>query len=44
MQTLQSILLATHTTDAIELLKNLISIPSISREENRTADTIEAFL
>ncbi len=44
MQTLQSILLAERTSEAIELLKTLISIPSISREENRTADTIEFFL
>jgi acetylornithine deacetylase len=44
MQTIQPILLSELTSDAIELLKTLISIPSISREENRTADTIEAFL
>lgn len=29
------------TADAIELLKQLIAIPSFSREENRTADLIE---
>ncbi|MFD2161372.1 M20 family metallo-hydrolase [Paradesertivirga mongoliensis] len=29
--------------ESIELLKRLISIPSISREENKTADTIELF-
>jgi acetylornithine deacetylase len=44
MQILQSILLAERTSEAIDLLKTLISIPSISREENRTADTIAAFL
>jgi acetylornithine deacetylase len=44
MQTIQPILLSELTSDAIELLKTLISIPSISREENRTADTIEHFL
>lgn len=31
-------------TDAVELLQNLISIPSFSKEENRTADLIEHFL
>lgn len=32
------------TEESVGLLKNLISIPSLSREENETADTIEAFL
>ncbi len=30
--------------DAVELLKQLISTPSFSKEENKTADIIEAFL
>lgn len=30
--------------DAVELLKQLISIPSFSKEEDKTADAIEAFL
>ncbi|HEY2726254.1 MAG TPA: M20 family metallo-hydrolase [Parafilimonas sp.] len=30
--------------DALELLKQLISIPSFSKDENKTADTIENFL
>ena len=32
------------TTDAIALLQELISIPSLSREEDKTADCIEKFL
>lgn len=32
------------TQEAIFLLKELISIPSFSREENDTADRIESFL
>ena len=32
------------TFDAIHLLEELISIPSLSREENNTADAIELFL
>lgn len=32
------------TNDAIELLKELITIPSFSREENITADTLQRFL
>jgi acetylornithine deacetylase len=31
-------------TDAVALLKELIAIPSISREENKTADAIENYL
>lgn len=34
----------TKTTEAIELLKALIATPSPSREENRTADLLHAFL
>ena len=31
-------------SDALELLKQLIAIPSFSKEENKTADAIEIFL
>src|ERR1700758_532290 len=31
-------------SEAVELLKQLISIPSFSKEENKTADTIQNFL
>ena len=31
-------------SDAITLLKNLISTPSLSREEDKTADIIQEFL
>jgi len=30
-------------SDALELLKHLIAIPSFSKEENKTADAIETF-
>jgi len=30
--------------NAVELLKNLISIPSFSKEEDKTADLIEKYL
>ena len=30
--------------NAVELLKNLISIPSFSKEEDKTADLIEGYL
>jgi acetylornithine deacetylase len=33
-----------YTSDAVELLKSLISTPSISREENKAADVIAKFL
>jgi acetylornithine deacetylase len=36
--------LKTLSAEAIQLLKQLISIPSFSREENGTADVIEQFL
>ena len=36
--------LTTYTNEAVELLKQLISIPSISREENDAADALCAFL
>ena len=35
---------ATYHIEAIELLKKLIAIPSFSKEEDKTADTIEAYL
>ncbi|WP_026967125.1 M20 family metallo-hydrolase [Algoriphagus terrigena] len=31
-------------TEAVELLKELIAVPSFSKEENKTADLIEAYL
>ena len=31
-------------SDALQLLKQLIAIPSFSKEENKTADAIENFL
>lgn len=32
------------TTEAIDLLKQLIAIPSLSRQEDRTADVLQSFL
>lgn len=41
---MNSILLHILNTHAVQLLKELIAIPSLSKEENKTADLVEYFL
>jgi len=43
-QTSPTMTLSSHTTEAIQLLKQMVKLPSFSREENQVADLIEATL